>query len=107
MLGLRYITGVATLVLDGDKCNGCRMCVEVCPHAVFEIHEKRAFIVDRDSCMECGACQINCPEGALTVDSGVGCAAAVIAGAIRGVEPTCDCSNDSGRSGDDDGLTAQ
>jgi NAD-dependent dihydropyrimidine dehydrogenase PreA subunit len=95
MFGLRYISGVATLLLDDHKCNGCRMCVEVCPHAVFEIADKGARIADRDSCMECGACQLNCPEGAVTVDAGVGCAAAVIAGAIRGSEPTCDCSCDS------------
>ena len=102
MMGLRYISGVATLILDGDKCNGCRMCVEVCPHAVFEIADKRASVVDRDACMECGACQMNCPEGAVTVDAGVGCAAAVIAGALRGSEPTCECSCDR----DNSNLTA-
>ena len=78
--------------LDEARCNGCRMCVEVCPHAVFEMVEKRAVIRDRDACMECGACAMNCPEEALTVDSGVGCASAIITGAIKGTEPTCDCS---------------
>jgi len=34
--------------------------------------------------MECGACQINCPSGAIAVDSGVGCAAAMIMAALRG-----------------------
>jgi NAD-dependent dihydropyrimidine dehydrogenase PreA subunit len=95
MFGLRYISGVATLILDDDKCNGCRMCIEVCPHEVFEFADKRARIADRDACMECGACQMNCPEGAVTVAAGVGCAAAVIAGALRGSKPTCDCSCDS------------
>jgi NAD-dependent dihydropyrimidine dehydrogenase PreA subunit len=92
MFGLRYLSGVTTLQLDAAKCNGCRMCVEVCPHAVLEMVEKRATIRDRDACMECGACALNCPEEALTVDSGVGCASAVIAGAIKGTEPTCDCT---------------
>jgi NAD-dependent dihydropyrimidine dehydrogenase PreA subunit len=95
MFGLHYIHGVATLRLDEEKCNGCRMCVEVCPHAVFAITDKRATIVDRDGCMECGACEMNCPEGALSVESGVGCATAIIVGAVRGTEPTCDCSSDS------------
>jgi hypothetical protein len=34
--------------------------------------------------MECGACQLNCPSGAIAVDSGVGCAAAMIKAALRG-----------------------
>jgi ferredoxin len=34
--------------------------------------------------MECGACQLNCPTAAITVDSGVGCASAMIGAALRG-----------------------
>jgi len=48
--------------------------------------------LDRDRCMECGACVGNCAFGALKVDKGVGCAAAVINSMIRGGEPSCDCS---------------
>ena len=92
MFGLRYFSGVATLVLDVLKCNGCRTCIEVCPHAVFAIVAKRARIVDPDGCMECGACALNCPEEALAVNTGVGCAAAILAGAVRGTDPVCDCS---------------
>ncbi|MBI4879470.1 MAG: 4Fe-4S binding protein [Planctomycetes bacterium] len=91
-MGLRYLQDVVTLELREEKCNGCRMCVEVCPHGVFDLREKRARIVDRDACMECGACARNCPEGALTVRSGVGCAIGILIGAWRGTEPTCDCS---------------
>jgi NAD-dependent dihydropyrimidine dehydrogenase PreA subunit len=92
--GLRYLTNVVTLELDQLKCNGCRRCLEVCPHAVFVIENKRAKIIDRDACMECGACAKNCSEDAISVDSGVGCATGIIIGAIRGTEPTCDCSGD-------------
>jgi NAD-dependent dihydropyrimidine dehydrogenase PreA subunit len=92
VFGLRYLPGVVTLMLDARRCNGCRMCIEVCPHAVFAIEEKRARVVDPDGCMECGACALNCPEQALAVRAGVGCAAAVLAGAARGSEPACDCS---------------
>jgi len=92
MTGLTYLTDVITLQLDSEKCNGCTMCTIVCPHAVFAMKEKRAFIRYKDFCMECGACAINCPTGAITVRSGVGCAAGIINGWLRGTEPSCDCS---------------
>lgn len=93
--GLRYIPDVVSLKLDAEKCNGCRLCVDVCPQGVFEMVEKRARIFDRDACMECGACALNCSEGAISVGVGVGCAAAVLTGMRRGTEPTCDCDSAS------------
>ncbi|PIS29037.1 ferredoxin [Candidatus Saganbacteria bacterium CG08_land_8_20_14_0_20_45_16] len=90
---MKYLKDVVTLKLDKDKCLGCSMCVNVCPHAVFEMRNKKAEIIDRDSCMECGACAKNCPTQAITVKSGVGCAAGIINGILKGTEPTCDCSD--------------
>jgi len=91
MPALKYLPDVSTLKLDVEKCNGCGMCVIVCPHAVFVIEERLARITDIDSCMECGACAGNCPEDAIYVKSGVGCAYAVIVGKLRGTEPDCGC----------------
>lgn len=93
MFGLRYLENVTTLELDEQRCTGCAKCTEVCPHAVFEMNGKKARIRDRNACMECGACAMNCSAEAITVDSGVGCASAIITGAIRGTEPTCDCTS--------------
>ena len=78
-----------TLVFTPEICNGCARCVEVCPHAVFVVENKVARMVDRDACMECGACARNCEPGAITVDSGVGCASAIIYGALTNREPVC------------------
>lgn len=89
---LKYLSGVATLQYDPEKCTGCKRCLEVCPHAVFAMADKKAAVADRDLCMECGACENNCEFGAIRVRSGVGCASAIINGIIRGGEPTCDCS---------------
>jgi NAD-dependent dihydropyrimidine dehydrogenase PreA subunit len=88
---MRYLKNVVTLNLDVDKCVGCGRCLEVCPHGVFILQERKVSVAERDRCMECGACARNCPVSAITVEAGVGCAYAIIIGALRGSEPTCDC----------------
>ena len=92
---MRYIPNVATLKLDKEKCIGCGMCVIVCPHRIMKMQSGKAVISDKDLCMECGACALNCPTDAVTVDAGVGCASAIITGALTGTEPSCDCSKGS------------
>ena len=84
MQRLVYLKNVVTLTLKEDKCNGCGMCLKVCPHEVFGMSGHKAFIIDKDYCMECGACQGNCPTGAIQVDSGVGCAWAMFSAALTG-----------------------
>lgn len=88
---MKYLANVTTLQYSPDKCTGCGRCVEVCPQQVFEMRDKRAAIIDRDLCMECGACALNCEFGAIAVDAGVGCAAAIINSLITGGPPNCDC----------------
>jgi NAD-dependent dihydropyrimidine dehydrogenase PreA subunit len=91
----KYIKNVVTLELFSDKCTGCGRCIEVCPHNVFKIEDKKTTIIHRDYCMECGACVKNCPFHALEVNPGVGCASAIIRGWLTGSEPSCDCSGNS------------
>ena len=79
-----------TLAFNADRCINCGMCSAVCPHAVFAPGARVVQLVHPDACMECGACQRNCPVDAIFVDSGVGCASAMIYAALRGLdEPTC------------------
>jgi NAD-dependent dihydropyrimidine dehydrogenase PreA subunit len=92
---VRYLEDVITLELDTARCNGCGLCVAVCPHAVFELRDKRAVLADRGACMECGACARNCQEGAVRVRAGVGCAAGVLAGLVAGTGPTCGCGGEA------------
>jgi NAD-dependent dihydropyrimidine dehydrogenase PreA subunit len=81
-----------TLRYDSEKCVGCGTCTLVCPHAVFSRNERVVEPLHAESCMECGACQLNCPGGAITVDSGVGCAAAMMRDALLGRKETAGCS---------------
>jgi NAD-dependent dihydropyrimidine dehydrogenase PreA subunit len=90
----RYLKNVSTLEYDPSRCTACGMCIEVCPHNVFALNGRQAEIIHSDSCMECGACALNCVFGALQVKQGVGCAAAVIIGFLKGTEPNCDCSKE-------------
>jgi len=90
---LRYLSGVVTLEYDKNKCKGCGKCIEVCPHNVFAMEKNVVKIIDRDACIECGACMKNCPFGAIKVDAGVGCAAAVLSSGKKG---NVVCGGDSG-----------
>ena len=119
---LRYLANVVTLDLDEKVCNGCGICVTVCPHRVFEMAGRRAdgtvdsgcqecgacldsedclfetssrkaVVIDRDACIECGACALNCPVDAIRVQTGSGCATAVLLGALG---RQGDCSAASG-----------
>ncbi len=90
----KYLKNVVTLEYDPSKCIGCRLCIEVCPHNVFRMKDKKAVVISPDRCMECGACELNCMPGALKVKQGVGCAAAVISGFLRGKEPACETNQD-------------
>ena len=89
MNNLVYLKDVTTLELFEDKCSGCGMCQEVCPHGVMRVENGLASIVDRDACMECSACARNCPEGAIAVQPGVGCAQAVINSALGRSSASC------------------
>jgi NAD-dependent dihydropyrimidine dehydrogenase PreA subunit len=63
----------------------------VCPHGVFVSQNGKARLADKEACMECGACQLNCPTGAIQVESGVGCASAMIYAALTGKKNTSCC----------------
>lgn len=89
------MTLVNTLEYVSDLCIGCEMCVMVCPHGVFRMNGKVVHIARYEACMECGACQFNCPTGAILVDSGVGCAAAMIRSALTGKEECCGPTEES------------
>lgn len=88
-----------TLRYHPEKCINCRRCTQVCPHGVFSEGEEHAELSRPRACMECGACALNCPAQAIEVQSGVGCAWAMISAAIRGKDMDsgeCSCGGSEG-----------
>jgi ferredoxin len=86
-----YLRNVSTLHLNAEQCTGCGICLSVCPQEALSRENGAVRIQDRDRCMECGACARNCPTGAVTVQTGVGCAAAVINAALGRTGNGCCC----------------
>ncbi|MBI5085949.1 MAG: 4Fe-4S binding protein [Acidobacteria bacterium] len=88
---MKYLLNGHSLMMASDLCNGCGRCVEVCPHGVFAMVQKKAEIVNLGDCMECGACGMNCATDAISVESGVGCAQLVVASMWRGNGGRTEC----------------
>jgi NAD-dependent dihydropyrimidine dehydrogenase PreA subunit len=54
-----------------EICNGCRMCIEVCPNDVMMPNPQKGkppIVLYPDECWYCGACVEECPQpGAITM----------------------------------------
>lgn len=51
--------------LTKDKCTGCRLCMEACPHGAVGMHPTDGYVLICDLCHGNTKCVENCPEGAL------------------------------------------
>lgn len=57
----------STIVVDGEKCNGCGNCVLACPCACLEVVGKKARVVEGVVCMSCSACVAHCEKDAIAM----------------------------------------
>lgn len=82
------ITGVETVsakvpLIDGDRCNGCRKCVDFCKfHALAFIKSKP--VLFSDICHSCGGCGLICPQKAIgEEDRKIGVITSGVSGQVR------------------------
>jgi NAD-dependent dihydropyrimidine dehydrogenase PreA subunit len=57
---------VIALILE-DRCNGCNICVEVCPTLVLDTTDDVPVIAHIDACQTCYMCEVYCPADAIYV----------------------------------------
>lgn len=56
-----------TVSVNRKRCNGCGLCVQVCPHRLFAVTAGAASVT-AEGCMGCGHCQAVCPSDAVEID---------------------------------------
>lgn len=52
--------------VDGEKCIGCRKCLQACAHSAITINKKAN--IDHTKCVGCGRCIASCPKYAISAD---------------------------------------
>jgi NAD-dependent dihydropyrimidine dehydrogenase PreA subunit len=53
------------LFVESEKCDGCRLCVSVCPVQAISLVENKA-LIDQNRCSECLLCLDECPTKAIS-----------------------------------------
>lgn len=72
---MKFITGsyklgaYGNITMDEEKCIGCKLCIEVCPRAVYEFNNatNKAQLIHPELCVNCSACVKQCPVKCLEI----------------------------------------
>ncbi|HUX98887.1 MAG TPA: hydrogenase iron-sulfur subunit [Candidatus Deferrimicrobium sp.] len=59
-------------IINDDLCNGCELCVRLCPFKIpilIEKNEKKIAFIDQNQCKGCGTCVSLCPTNAVQLES--------------------------------------
>lgn len=52
-------------IIDGTKCEGCGLCVELCSIGALALRDRRAVVVNPEACLYEGVCEDTCPQDAI------------------------------------------
>jgi 2-oxoglutarate ferredoxin oxidoreductase subunit delta len=62
------------IIIDEQYCQGCGICIHVCPKNIFQLSSKRSKrgylmpeAVNEESCIQCGLCEKYCPDMCINV----------------------------------------
>ncbi|MHA2380582.1 MAG: HgcAB-like fusion protein, partial [Candidatus Thorarchaeota archaeon] len=60
-------TQYGRITADTESCNGCGICVDVCPMLIptIDSESKKVILEDHDSCINCRACVNRCPNDSI------------------------------------------
>lgn len=53
--------------IDDEKCKGCGICLDACPHGSIRGEKKKVHTIDQDTCQKCGICIEECKLDAISV----------------------------------------
>jgi len=65
--GLTKGPGRFKVAVDPEGCNGCSICLDVCPRGVYKLEVKKAVVSDIEKCENCTACFKQCPQGVISI----------------------------------------
>jgi NAD-dependent dihydropyrimidine dehydrogenase PreA subunit len=54
--------------IDGERCDGCGLCVPACAEGAIAVVEGKARLVSESLCDGLGACLGHCPQGAIAIE---------------------------------------